>query len=75
MNNSVLIAIIVILCFIILLLVFRRNSKYDGALLIDTSNPEKDIFRLELDTLDGLDKKKTILLKVDSHAQLQNNNE
>lgn len=75
MNDGVLIAIIVILCFIILLLIIRQKPKYDGVLLIDTSNPEKDIFRLELDTLDGLDKKKTILLKVDSHAQLQNNNE
>lgn len=42
----------------------------DGRLLIDTSDPEKDIFRLDLETLDGLSDKKTITLKVKPDSNL-----
>ncbi len=70
--TNILIAIIIFLCSIILFLILRQKPKYDGVLLIDTSDPEKDIFRLELNTLQGIDKKKTILLKVHSNAQIQN---
>lgn len=42
----------------------RGLSRNDGILRIDQSNPEKDIYRLEIDNLDILPKKKKIVLKV-----------
>lgn len=36
----------------------------DGALLIDTSNPTKDVYRLDVGSIDGLADKKSITLKV-----------
>ena len=42
----------------------------DGVIRIDHSNPEKDIYRLEIDNLDNLSKKKRVVLKVDNHAYL-----
>ena len=41
-----------------------------GTLKIDNSNPEKDIYRFDVDDLDGLSKKKHIILKVDNNADL-----
>lgn len=41
-----------------------------GKLKIDHSNPEKDLYRLELDDLDKLSKKKIIVLKLDHKANL-----
>lgn len=41
-----------------------------GCLKIDHSNPDKDVYRLELGTLDNLTKKKRIILKVDKNADL-----
>lgn len=43
----------------------------DGTLLIDTTDPNKDIYRLELDTLDGLEKKKSVILKVRSNTNVE----
>ena len=64
MNNDIIfLIIIVILCLVILVLTIHKKQKYDGVFFIDTSDPKKDIFRLELDTIDGLDKKKTIILE------------
>ena len=42
----------------------------DGTLYIDTSNPEKDVYRFKIDYLDDLKKKKRIVLKVDKNAKL-----
>ena len=42
----------------------RSLTKNDGILRIDQSNPEKDIYRLEIDNLDILPRKKKIVLKV-----------
>lgn len=36
----------------------------DGKLLVDTSDPEKDIYRLDVGTIEGLADKRTITLKV-----------
>ena len=44
--------------------VCRSLTKNDGILRIDQSNPEKDIYRLEIDDLDILPRKKKIILKV-----------
>lgn len=41
-----------------------------GVFRIDRSNPEKDICRLEIDSLDKIDKKKRLILKIDHHADL-----
>lgn len=41
-----------------------------GTLRIDHSNPEKDVYRIEIDDLDGLSKKKHVILKVDNNADL-----
>ena len=41
-----------------------------GKLKIDHSNPEKDIYRLEIEDLDSLNKKKHVTLKVIHNADL-----
>lgn len=49
-----------------------RGKEKDGKLLIDSSNAEKDIYRLELNTdLDELKEKKKIVLEVQNDAILQ----
>ena len=35
-----------------------------GTLVIDKSNPEKDLYRIDLDDLDAIEKKKRVDLKV-----------
>lgn len=49
------------------LIVLRLPS---GTIKIDTSNPYKDLYRLDFDNLDILPKSKYLLLKVDAHADL-----
>ena len=41
-----------------------------GTLLIDRSDTEKDVYRLEIDDLDNLAKKKRLDLKIDANANL-----
>ena len=41
-----------------------------GALRIDRSNPDKDVYRLDINEIDNLHKKKRVWLKVDSKADL-----
>ena len=41
-----------------------------GTLRIDHSDPVKDVYRIEIDDLDGLIKKKHVILKVDNNADL-----
>lgn len=41
-----------------------------GTLRIDHSNPNKDIYRFEINDLDSLNKKKHIVLTIDHHADL-----
>lgn len=50
-------------------LIFYLCSGF-GVLRIDHSNPDKDIYRLEIDKIDEISKKKRVLLKVDNHADL-----
>lgn len=42
----------------------------DGTLQIDTSNPEKDLYLLNIKTLDNLAARKTIMLSIDPEAKL-----
>lgn len=49
----------------------KYNKNKDGTFLIDTTNPEKDIFRLVLDhDLGALTNKSIITLNVDNGADL-----
>ena len=41
-----------------------------GTLRIDHTNPEKDVYRFEIDDLDSINKKKRIELKIDHNANL-----
>ena len=52
---------------IINLIFFKRTY---GMLRIDRSNPEKDLYLIEIDDLEQLTKRKRITLKVDNHADL-----
>jgi hypothetical protein len=45
----------------------------NGTLRIDRTDPEKDTYRIELNRLDNLHKKKRIVLKVDPNANLSQN--
>lgn len=47
-----------------------RPHKSSGVLKIDHSNPEKDVYRLEINDLDSLSKKNNIILKVDNDSNL-----
>ena len=51
-----------------MLLNFLKTSY--GILKIDISDSEKEMYRIGLDDLDDLKKKKRIMLKVDSNADL-----
>ena len=44
-----------------------------GILRIDHSNPEKEVYRFEIDDLDKLNKKSYVELKIDHHADLSQN--
>ena len=54
---------------IISMLVNFLKTSY-GVLKIDISDSEKEMYRICLDDLDDLKKKKRIMLKVDSNADL-----
>ena len=47
------------------------ETKTDGVILIDTSNPEKDIYRMELsDEIDKLTEKSSVRFTVQANADL-----
>jgi len=48
---------------------YNKNGK-DGTLEIDTTDPNKDVYRLNLNSLDGVKDKSSITLKVDPKATL-----
>ena len=51
-------------------IIFFIRYRKVGTLRIDHSDPVKDIYRIEIDDLDGLIKKKHVILKVDNNADL-----
>ena len=59
-----------ILVGIVVNILIIRFRKTDGILRIYHSNPEKDIYRFEIDDLEKLTKKNRVALKVDNHAYL-----
>lgn len=50
--------------------IVRLLERPAGVLKIDRSNPEKDVYRFEVDDLDSLHKKKRIVLKIDNDAAI-----
>lgn len=61
--------VLIYLCGIFVGFMVAR-MRVSGTLKIDKSDPERDRYLLEIDQLEGLDRKKRIVLKVDSHADL-----
>lgn len=51
-------------------LIIRHVQTGNGILKIDHFNPEKDVYRFEIDNLDDLSEKKYIKLKIDHDADL-----
>ena len=51
-------------------IIFFIRYRTVGTLRIDHSDPVKDVYRIEIDDLDGLIKKKHVILKVDNNANL-----
>lgn len=56
-------------CGVMLGVITSRLFTY-GTIKIDKSNPEKDLYKLEIKDLNTLPKKKCIVLKVDARAKL-----
>ena len=50
--------------------ILRRVRTACGTLKIDHSNPEKDVYRLDIGDLDKLSNKKRVVLTVDNRADL-----
>lgn len=51
-------------------IIFFIRYRTVGTLRIDHSDPVKDVYRIEIDDLDGLIKKGHVILKVDNNADL-----
>lgn len=51
-------------------IIFFIRYRTVGTLRIDHSDPSKDVYRIEIDDLDGLSNKKRVILKVDNNANL-----
>lgn len=61
----------ILVCILVFGIALSFGPDFDGALLIDTSDPDKDIYRLDLgENFDSLAHKKEIRLKVDKDARL-----
>ena len=54
----------------LVVLIYYRCITTSGVLKIDHSDPDKDIYQINLDSLDDLAKKKRVVLKVDNNAKL-----
>lgn len=54
----------------IVTMIFHGGAFATGTLRIDRSNPEKDIYRIDINDLDSLNKKSRVVLKVDHNADL-----
>ena len=50
---------------------FCFKKKPEGTLRIDHSNPEKDIYRFEIDDLDKLNSKTRVVLNIDHKAHIR----
>lgn len=62
--------LVVLAVVTVIVRIVQDKIRTAGTLKIDHSNPEKDVYRLEIDDLEGLSKKRKIILKVDNCANL-----
>lgn len=62
--------LVVLAVITVIVRIVQDKMRTAGTLKIDHSNPEKDVYRLEIDDLEGLSKKHKIVLKVDNSANL-----
>lgn len=67
-NPWILFALGIILGALVTILIYLARTS--GTLKIDQTNPEKDVYRLEINDLDSLIKKQRVVLKVDKNADL-----
>lgn len=66
MSKELVTSLICTAVLVIFLLVLLLHKKKDGALVIDTSDPEKDLYQLKIDVpLESLPKKKSITLTIE----------
>lgn len=64
--STAVLAILAVFVLFYLIYLCIKFSKKDGSLVIDTTDPDKDLYQIKLETpLDELPNKKTILLKVE----------
>lgn len=59
-----------VMLHILLAVLIRSLWPTVGVLRIDHSNPEKDVYRFDIENLDSLSCKNRIVLKVDNNADL-----
>ena len=50
--------------------IYEAMTSASGVMKIDHSDPEKDVYLLEIDQIDNIHKKKFINLKIDHNADL-----
>lgn len=62
-------AAILALCFHVSNVIYLRLH-VSGTLRADRSDPEKDVYRLEIDDFESFDRAKYVILKVDNEAKL-----
>ena len=56
--------VITMISNIILFTMLNKKRRCFGKLVIDMTNPEKDIYRIEMDDLQDLEREKYVLLKI-----------
>lgn len=67
---DVLLFLVGVIVGVLITWIMYRLKTIHGILKIDTSNIEQDIYRICIDDLDNLSKKKRVVLKVDPNATL-----
>ena len=55
---------------IAMMYISNRIRSTSGTLRIDHTNPDKDVYRFEINNLDALAKKKRVILEIDHDAVL-----
>lgn len=68
--NGVLMFVCGLIVGVCVTMIFKLTRSATGKFLIDSSNAEKDVFRLNLDNLEDVYKKKVIELKIVRNADL-----
>ena len=59
----------VLLGALVSMVIYCRNDAI-GVLLIDNSDPEKDVYRFDVGNIDDLSKRKRVILKIKNDADL-----